>query len=74
MTGFELREECDASVNVLLLPLGMVILGGGGLRVGGLNAKDKNLEGKCKTRSLKFHASIKLKDHIMLHSNPVCIN
>ena len=39
-----------------------------------IKGKDKNLEGKCKTRSLKFHASIKLKDHIMLHSNPVCIN
>lgn len=39
--------------------------------------KDKITEiykGKCKTGPTKFYASIKLKDHIMLHSNPVCIN
>lgn len=62
MTRFESTEECDTSVNVLLLPLGMVIWLGWG--EGGLNAKDKIIEteGKCKTMPMKFHASIKLKD------------
>lgn len=43
MTRFELREKCDTSVNVLLLPLGMVIWWGGGVERG-LNAKDKIIE------------------------------